>query len=458
MTRTKGHIHFIAIGGAAMHNLALALAAKGYLVTGSDDEIFNPSAARLKAKGLLPEQFGWFPDKLTAETEAVILGMHARIDNPELLKAQELGLKVYSYPEYIYQQSVNKQRIVIAGSHGKTTITAMIVHVLTYHKRKVDFLVGAQLEGFETMVKLTDDAPVIIIEGDEYFASPLERVPKFLKYKHHIALVSGIAWDHINVYPDFEVYVRQFDQLADTTPKAGTLVYNEDDDAASAVCNKDREDVTLLEYSRHPNEIVNGDTYLIGTNKQKVKVSFFGDHNMHNVAGAKAVLSKMAITEEMFFQAIGSFNGASNRLELLGQNDHTRIYKDFAHAPSKVEATIVALHQQFKDRKLIAVLELHTFSSLNKDFLKQYAGTMAEADVALVYYSPNVLAHKNLPSLSPTEVGASFETPVEVFTEVEVLYNHLCSQTYSNTNLLLMSSGNFNGLPLDDLIPKVLGQ
>ena len=439
-----------------MHNLAIALSSKGYHVTGSDDEIFNPSADRLKAKGLYPEPMGWFPERITSETEAVILGMHAKADNPELLHAQSLGLKVYSYPEYVYQQSLNKQRIVIAGSHGKTTITAMIIHVLAYHNRKVDYLVGAQLEGFDTMVKLTDDAPVIIIEGDEYFTSPLDRVPKFLKYHHHIALVSGIAWDHINVYPDFEVYVRQFDQLADATPKAGTLVYNEDDGAATAVCNKEREDVTLLDYSSHPHEIINGETYLIGANKQKVKVPFFGDHNMHNAAGAKAVLSKMAITEDMFLQAISSFNGAANRLQLLGYNDQTRIYKDFAHAPSKVNATIDALHKQFKGKKLIAVLELHTFSSLNKDFLRQYTGTMSGADVALVYYSPQVLAHKKLPTLSPAEVGASFDTPVEVFTDTQLLFNHLKGLDYSNSNLLLMSSGNFNGMELEGLIREVL--
>lgn len=455
MTHSAKHIHFIAIGGAAMHNLAIALHLKGYHVTGSDDEIFNPSADRLKSYGLYPEGMGWFPEKLTSETDAVILGMHARADNPELLKAQELGLKVYSYPDYIYQQSLNKQRVVIAGSHGKTTITAMVIHVLTYHGRKVDYLVGAQLPGFETMVKLTDDAPVIVIEGDEYFASPLDRVPKFMKYRHHIALVSGIAWDHINVYPDFEEYVRQFDLLADATPKAGILVYNEDDDAAAAVCGKDREDVTLVQYKAYPHEIIDGETWLKGKNK-KVKISFFGEHNMHNAAGAAAVLGKMSITEDMFLEAIASFAGAANRLQLLGQNDHTRVYKDFAHAPSKVNATLEALKEQFPTRKLIAVLELHTFSSLSASFLKQYGGTMAAADDAIVYYSPQVLAHKKLPSITPDDVAAGFGTPVTVVTDKEELAQLLAEKNYDRSNLLLMSSGNFNGLQVEQLLRRIL--
>lgn len=439
-----------------MHNLAIALHKQGYLVTGSDDEIFNPSADRLKAQGLYPVEMGWFPTKLKADTEAVILGMHARLDNPELLEAQRLGLKIYSYPDYIYEQSKDKQRIVIAGSHGKTSITSMIIHVLNYHKRKFDYLVGAQLEGFDTMVKLSKDAHAIIIEGDEYFGSPLDRVPKFLRYKHHIALVSGIAWDHINVYPDFEVYVRQFDQLADATPKAGALIYNEDDGVASAVCNKEREDVTLVDYSVLPHKIENGETYLVSSSGKKVKVQFFGEHNMRNAAGAKAVLGRMAVTEDMFLEAMASFKGAANRLQLIGHNDTTRIYKDFAHAPSKVKATIQALHAQYPNKKLVGVLELHTFSSLNKDFLKQYAGTMADADVALVYYSPQVLAHKKLPPLSPAEVGASFDTAVEVFTDVNLLYRHLANFDLKDSNLLLMSSGNFNGMPVDQLLKEIL--
>lgn len=438
-----------------MHNLAIALHKKGFQVTGSDDEVFNPSSDRLAAHGLLPAEMGWFPEKLSASTEAVILGMHARADNPELLRAQELGLKVYSYPDYVYEQSKNKHRVVIAGSHGKTTITAMIIHVLTHHGRKVDYLVGAQLPGFDTMVKLTDDAPVIIIEGDEYFASPLQRVPKFLRYKHHMALVSGIAWDHINVYPDFEEYVRQFDLLADATPKAGILVYNEDDDATAAVCGKEREDVTLVQYRTFQHEIVNGETWLIGK-KQKVKVPFFGEYNMHNAAGAFAVLGKMGVTEDMFLEAINTFHGAANRLQLLGNNDTTRVYKDFAHAPSKVNATIEALKDQFPKKKLIAVLELHTFSSLNASFLKQYAGTMKAADEAIVYFSPQVLAHKKLPSLTADEVAANFGTKVQVITDREELFSALAAKDYANANLLLMSSGNYNGMQMDELLRAIL--
>lgn len=458
MSLSINRIHFIAIGGAAMHNLALALQKNGFQVSGSDDEIYEPSYSRLKNAGLLPETEGWNPEKITSEINTVILGMHARADNPELLRALELGIPVYSYPEYIYQFCKNKQRIVIAGSHGKTTITSMVMHVLKTFNRKFDYLVGAQLEGFDNMVKLSQDAPIIIIEGDEYLASALDKVPKFLKYQHHIALVSGIAWDHINVFPTIDQYVRQFDHLADATPKGGILIYNEDDAIASVICQKEREDVTVSEYKAHPSEITDGKTFLVTPSRKKIPLDVFGEHNMRNISGAKAVCSKIGITEEQFYEAISTFKGAANRLELLANNPKTAVYKDFAHAPSKLKATTKALKRQYPDRELVAVLELHTFSSLNKRFLDEYNNTFSAADLPMVYFNPEVLVHKNMPSISTDEViGAFGNKKLEVFTQIADLKARLESLNWPNRNLLLMSSGQFSGLDLQTLANKIIG-
>lgn len=455
MASQPRHFHFIAIGGAAMHNLALALKNNNCVVTGSDDEIFEPSRSRLAAAGLLPEAMGWYPEKLHSGIDMVILGMHARADNPELLRAQQLGLKVVSYPEFVYEQSRDKQRIVIAGSHGKTSITSMIMHVLRFHNRSFDYLVGANLEGFNTMAQITEDAPIIIIEGDEYFASPLDLQPKFLKYKHHIALVSGIAWDHINVFPTEEVYVRQFDHLADATPKGGILVYNEDDAIATVICKKEREDVTPVEYNIHPHEVVNGRTYLITPTRQKVEVQVFGDHNMRNLAGAKALLEFIGIDDELFYAAVPTFKGAGNRLEALQVGSTGGAWRDFAHAPSKVKATTKALSRQFPDRQLVAVLELHTFSSLSKPFLKQYEGTLNAAESALVYFNPEVIKHKKLPPITKQEVVAAFQhRNLTVATDSADVAAFIQKTNLQGQNLLLMSSGNFDGLNLKELLPQ----
>lgn len=449
MTQLQPKVHFIAIGGSAMHNLAIALHKKGYIVTGSDDAIAEPSKSRLQGYGLLPENIGWFPEKITSDLDAIILGMHARIDNPELLKAQELGLKIYSYPEYVYEQSKDKQRVVIAGSHGKTTITSMILHVLKYHNRDFDYLVGAQIEGFDTMVRLTEDAPLIVIEGDEYLSSPIDSRPKFLHYHHHIGLVSGIAWDHINVFPTLDMYVRQFDHFADSSPKGGTLVFCEDDDLASVICKKEREDVTALGYSAHKNEITNGQTYLITKDKEKIPVQVFGEHNMRNINGAKTICARIGFTDKMFYDAISTFKGAANRLEILAQNDKTTVFKDFAHAPSKLKATCKAVKKQFPARRLVACLELHTFSSLNKDFINQYEKTFNAPDEAIVYYNEEVLKHKNLAMLSPEEVKKAFgRDDLKVITDSQVLQDLLQGRDWKNTNLLMMSSGTFGGMDL----------
>lgn len=450
-------VHFIAIGGSAMHNLALALAQKGHQVTGSDDEIFEPSRTRLANANLLPAEMGWFADKIDKSYDAIIVGMHARKDNPEIVKARELEIPVYSYPEYIYAQSIDKQRVVIGGSHGKTTITAMIMHVLKYNNRKFDFMVGAQVEGFDVMVKLSDDAAMIILEGDEYPASPLAPKPKFLYYKHHIALISGIAWDHINAYPTENDYVRQFDKLADATPKGGALVFNDDDHLAHIICQREREDVLQVPYSTHPHKIINGKTFL-ETSKGQVYIEVFGEHNLKNLAGAKSVCMRLNVTEMEFYNAISSFKGAANRLELLAQNAQTNVYKDFAHAPSKLKATTRAVKKQFPERKLVACMELHTFSSLNKEFLRQYKDSFAAADVAVVYFNPQTVAHKNLESISFEDIKKGFnDTNLVIFDDSEKLKEYLLAQSWANKNLLLMSSGNYNNINTKDLSMKIIG-
>lgn len=450
MTGNMQKVHFIAIGGSVMHNLAIALHNKGYKVTGSDDEIFEPSYTRLKKHGLLPESEGWFPENITNELDAVILGMHARADNPELLKAQEIGLKVYSYPEYIYEQSKSKQRIVIAGSHGKTTITSIILHILKYFDREFDFLVGAQIEGFDLMVKLSD-APIIVIEGDEYLASPIDKRPKFLHYQHHIGLISGVSWDHINVFPTMDEYVKQFDKFADSSPKAGILIYCEEDDLATVIGGKEREDVTSIDYKAHKHTIKDGVTYL-KTENGDVSVGLFGKHNMQNISGAKEVLKKLGITDAQFYEAIQSFKGASKRLELLFKNENSTFYKDFAHAPSKLEATTEALKEQYPDHKLIACLELHTFSSLNKKFLNQYQATFDTPDTAIVYYNPKTVQHKKLDPISEEDIKNAFQRKdLLVFTDSGQLKNFLLEQNWNHKNLLMMSSGTFDGIDLKEL-------
>lgn len=452
-------IHFISIGGSVMHNLAIALHLKGILVTGSDDEIYEPSASRLAKYDLLPAVTGWFPEKITADLSAVILGMHARQDNPELAKAKELGIKVYSYPEYIFEQSQSKQRVVIAGSHGKTTITSMILHVLNYNKRIFNYLVGAQIEGFDNMVKLSEEAPLIVIEGDEYFTSPLDPTPKFMHYQPHIALISGIAWDHFNVFPTWESYVKQFELLADSLPKAGGIIFDETDDMLDVIGQKERPDVVSKPYHAHPYKIEDGKTILITAEGKEVPVLVFGNHNMKNISGAYAVCERLGITDEQFYEAIQSFKGASKRLELLGKNETVNIYRDFAHAPSKVEATTAALKEQYPDRTLVACAELHTFSSLNKAFLSQYRRKLKAADVAVVYYNPQTVEHKRLEPITEEDIRTAFKRDdLKVFTDSSQMVDFLKSLTWENANLLLMSSGTYGDLDLKTLAAELLDQ
>jgi len=442
------NIHFIAIGGSAMHNLALALHHKGDRITGSDDIIFEPSKSRLQAKGLLPEEIGWFPEKLTDEIDAVILGMHAKKDNPELLKAQELGLKIYSYPEFLYEQSRNKTRVVIGGSHGKTTITSMILHVLHYCGKKVDYMVGAQLEGFERMVHITDENDFMVLEGDEYLSSPIDRRPKFHLYRPNIALLSGIAWDHINVFPTFENYVDQFQIFVDSIVSGGSITYNAEDKEVVSVVERTQNSIRKFPYETPEYQIIAGETFL-ETPEGLMPIEVFGKHNLGNIAGAKWVCQQMGVDEADFYEAIASFKGASKRLEKLAQTSATIVYKDFAHSPSKVAATTAAVKEQFPDKKLIACLELHTYSSLNADFLTHYQQALDAADIASVFYSPEAVEIKKLNEISEQQIRQAFEREdLHVYTNPEAFEKFLYKQGFKDAVLLLMSSGNYGGLDL----------
>ena len=443
--------HFIAIGGAAMHNLALALHHKGYRVTGSDDAIFEPSKSRLQKHGLLPEEMGWFPEKITSDIEAIILGMHAKADNPELLKAKELRLKIYSYPEFLYEQSKNKTRVVIGGSHGKTTITSMILHVMHYHNIEVDYMVGAQLEGFDTMVHLTEKNDFIVLEGDEYLSSPIDRRPKFHLYQPNIALLSGIAWDHINVFPTFENYVEQFEIFVNQITKGGILVYNEEDETVKNVAEETTNTIRRLPYQTPSYTVENGTTYL-ETPEGPMPIEVFGAHNLNNLAGAKWICQNMGVDEADFYEAIASFKGASKRLEKIAEGEGKVAYKDFAHSPSKVSATTKAVKNQYPDRKLVACLELHTYSSLNAEFLKEYEGALDAADVAVVFYSPDAVKIKQLDEVTYDQIAQSFKRKdLIIYTNPAEFKDFLFATNLENSALLLMSSGNYGGLDFDEV-------
>jgi len=444
-------VHFIAIGGSAMHNLAIALHQKGYQVTGSDDTIFDPSKSRLERHGLLPESFGWFSEKIKKDLDAIILGMHAKQDNIELLKAIELGLTIYSYPEFLYEQSKNKTRVVIGGSHGKTTITSMILHVLHYHDKDVDYMVGAQLEGFDTMVHLTEENDFMVLEGDEYLSSPIDRRPKFHLYKPNIALVSGIAWDHINVFPTFDNYVDQFRIFMNSIVNGGALVYNEEDIEVKKLAEAAEVPIRKFPYTTPEYSVENGQT-LLDTPEGKMPIEIFGAHNLNNLAGAKWICQHMGVDEEEFYEAIASFKGASKRLEKIAENDHAVAYKDFAHSPSKVSATTKAVKEQYANRKLIACLELHTYSSLNAAFLKEYEGALDAADEAVVFYSPHAVKIKQLEEVSAAQIEKAFNREdLLIYTNPASFKQYLLQNNFSNTALLLMSSGNYGGLNFDEV-------
>jgi UDP-N-acetylmuramate: L-alanyl-gamma-D-glutamyl-meso-diaminopimelate ligase len=442
-------IHFIAIGGSAMHNLAIALHNKGEYVTGSDDEIFDPSRSRLAAKGLLPEQYGWFEDNISSDIDAIILGMHAKKDNIELLRAKELGLTIYSYPEFLYEQSKNKTRVVIGGSHGKTTITSMILHVMHYHDKEVDYLVGAQLEGFDTMVHLTKENDFIVLEGDEYLSSAIDRRPKFHLYKPNIALLSGIAWDHINVFPTFENYVEQFRIFLSQITHGGAMVYNQEDIEVKQVVEATQNQIKKYPYQTPRYSVENGDT-LLETDDGPMPIEVFGKHNLNNLEGARWICQLMGVQQEDFYEAIATFKGASKRLEKIGQGPTSIAYKDFAHSPSKVRATTQALKNQYPERSLLACLELHTYSSLNPEFLSEYKGALDGADKAVVFYSPKAVKIKKLDTVSSAQILNAFQRDdLLVFTDPIAFQDYLFEQDFNNTSLLLMSSGNYGGLDFE---------
>jgi len=449
-------IHFIAIGGSAMHNLALALYHKGYQITGSDDEIFEPAKSRLNEVGLLPDEIGWFPEKITQELDAVILGMHARENNSELLKTKELGVKIYSYPEFLYEQSKDKIRLVVGGSHGKTTITAMIIHVLQHLNIDCDYMVGAQLEGFDVMVKLTEEAQIMVIEGDEYLTSPMDRRPKFHVYQPIIGIISGIAWDHINVFPTFEFYVEQFRIFAEMIPKNGHYVYCKDDAVLQKMSDNANICATKSEYGVHPHYIEDGVSFL-QTSFGSIPLKIFGKHNLTNINAARLACNAIDVSDTQFYNAIKTFKGASNRLDLLYKNETCSIFKDFAHSPSKLKATVEALKTQFPHRKLVACMELHTFSSLTEKFLEQYAGAIDCADVGLIFFNPETVAHKKLPPITSEMIFNAFQrTDLEVYHTTKQLEERILTMDSRDTVFAFMSSGNFGGMSLNAILGKLM--
>lgn len=444
-------VHFIAIGGSVMHNLAIALKFKGYDVTGSDDDIFDPAKSRLAKYNILLKEIGWNENNVSNELDAIILGMHAHADNPELKKAKELGIKIYSFPEYIYEQCKNKKRIVIGGSHGKTTITSIIMHVLKNSDIDFDYMVGALVEGFEIPIRLSESATVTILEGDEYPDSAINKIPKFHLYKADVGVISGIAWDHVNIFPTFENYKEQFKIFAELIPENGKVFFSNDDEDLKSLMKEVKSDIKKISYEALPYSVVDGETILHVGGKD-ISVEIFGKHNMMNLSAAKMVVNEIGISDEQFFNSIKTFKGASKRLELVAKNNSSVIYKDFAHSPSKLKATIHALKEQFPQRKLMAVMELHTYSSLSKNFLSEYKDSMKDADERIVFYNNHALELKRLPALNEEEVKKNFnDEKLIVITSKNELQNYLQQNFIVGNNLLMMSSGNFDGLDFTQL-------
>jgi UDP-N-acetylmuramate: L-alanyl-gamma-D-glutamyl-meso-diaminopimelate ligase len=448
------NVHFIAIGGSAMHNLAIALARKGYQVTGSDDEIFEPSKSRLQRDGILPKQFGWDINNIHNNLDAVIVGMHAREDNPELLQAKSLNIPIFSYPEYLYEQSKDKKRIVIGGSHGKTTITSMVLNACKSLNLNVDYMVGAQLEGYDCMVKLTEENEIIILEGDEYLSSPIDRRPKFHLYKPHVALLSGIAWDHINVFPSFDNYISQFEQFISLIEKGGTLIYNTEDNVVDRISKEAKNEIGLIPY-RKPNYSVDQCGAILDYKGQQFQLNIFGDHNLQNLMGAMKVCESIGIDNQSFLLSMKEFTGAGKRLEKVYENEVFTFFKDFAHSPSKLMATTYAVKNQFKERELVACMELHTFSSLNKEFLPLYKDAMSAADYALVYFNPEVVKHKKLPPITKNDIQNGFGGDLIICDSSNQVRNYLNKINWTNKVLLMMSSGNFDGIDYAELANEI---
>ena len=444
----KGKVHFIAIGGSVMHNLAITLKQLSYEVSGSDDKIYDPSRSRLEKYNLLPENLGWFPELIDKKIDFIVLGMHAKKDNPELLKALDLDCKIYSYPELIFEFSKSKTRITIGGSHGKTTVSSMILHVLDFYNVKVDYLLGAQIEGFENMVHITDDNEFILIEGDEYLSSPIDNSPKFHKYNSNIAVITGIAWDHINVFPSFENYISQFEKFIETITDGGVLVFNELDKVVLDIVNKSEKTIRKIGYGKPDFEIIDGVTY-VKTSEGDVPLKVFGDHNLSNLSAAKQICALMGVFDDEFFAAIASFKGASKRLETIYRDNNKIIIKDFAHSPSKLKATIDAVKNQFSNKNIIAVYELHTYSSFNQKFIKEYFNSMSSADMKLIYYDDEVLKKRGEFEINEKIIKDSFGSDdLIVISKKSVLEESILKINLHNSVLLMMSSGNFSSVDM----------
>lgn len=455
-------IHFIAIGGSAMHNLALALHQKGYTISGSDDEIFEPSRSRLAAAGILPDAFGWFPEKIDSNLDAVVLGMHAREDNPELLRAKELGVKIYSYPEYLFEQTKNKIRVVVGGSHGKTTTTAMIMHVLRHNNIAFDYMVGAQLEGFNTMVQLREDTKIAVFEGDEYLTSPIDLRPKFHLYFPDIAVLTGVAWDHINVFPTWDIYVEQFREFARRIVPGGTLIYYQGDPELQKIALQEGSRIRSIAYDTPAFHSESG-TVVLDAEQTRLKV--FGKHNLQNMEAARLACEALGLSSSLFYQAISDFPGAARRLQHMGTEKNWTIYYDFAHSPSKLKATLAAVREQFPKSPIVAVMELHTFSSLNKDFLSEYHHSMDPADFPMVYFNPQTVEHKHLQMIDLDTVKEAFGPEVKVFNDNQKLTDAIFSYASDSTLkikepciLLIMTSGNFSGIDIKSFCKDFFGK
>jgi UDP-N-acetylmuramate: L-alanyl-gamma-D-glutamyl-meso-diaminopimelate ligase len=449
-------VHFIAIGGAVMHNLAIALHKKGYIVTGSDDEIFEPSKSRLAEYGLLPEKNGWYPEKINRGQDAIILGMHAKADNPELLRAKELSIRVMSFPEYLYEQTKKKKRIVVAGSHGKTTTTAIIMHVLKNSGINFDYMVGSAIKGYETMVGLSEESQIAVFEGDEYLTSPIDRRPKFHLYKPDIAVINGISWDHMNVFATFENYLEQFRIFVDTITHDGILIYFEKDPEVKMIAESARNDIKKIPYKTH-GYFQNKAGFFGATHNRVIPLKFFGEHNMQNLSAAKMACISVGISEDQFYDAIPTFEGTSKRLQKLAETEKGIVYLDFAHSPSKVKATLEAVAERYVGHKIIVCLELHTFSSLNIEFLPQYSGTLDRATTAFIYFNPHALDLKKLPPLSKGKIAESFGGKnITVFDNSTELFSELKKVRSDNSVYLLMSSGDFDGCDLNKLFGELI--
>ena len=444
-------IHFIAIGGSIMHSLAIQLKKNGHIITGSDDVIREPSKSNLNHYDILPAKEGWCSKKISTDLDMVILGMHAKKNNPELLEAQKYNIPVISFPEFIFNSSKYKKRVVIAGSHGKTTITAMIIHVLNEYNIKFDYLLGAKIDALENQVKL-DDSKLIIIEGDEYFSSAIDLKPKFMHYDPDVLVVSGVSWDHINVFPTKSSYESAFSKLLNhVIEKNGKIFYYTHD----LFLQKSLSAYNQLSQSYDsPRYIIKKGQFILVHKNENIPLNIFGKHNMENMEAARQVCQEIGVCESDFYKSIKNFKGASRRLNLIKEiENHSAVYYDFAHSPSKVFATVNAVKELYPDRFLIGCLELHTYSSLNVDFIPNYLNTLNNCSESWLYFDEQELQRKGFAKLDRKFLLRAFNHPnMTIINNKKLLRQKINQIELDNTNLLLMSSGNFSGLDIKSII------